>query len=415
MNRPSPEKIKKRRRPIFKWLTGARLVTVAPEYRESMLGLLILRKLIYSSMTLHSDGSLTFTVPLYEYKSFRTACDGAKIAYSAERSGGVPGFLMRYRLRAGITAGLLMMFAVIKLSTYFVSDVRITGNSGLTQAYVEEVLAAEGFSVGTYLPDVDFDLLCNDVLLHSRGLAWISVNMRGTVANVEVREILNEHKRVTEKKPANIVASADGQITEVCVYSGREVVAINDVVRKGELLISGLIDGGLSGVRFVTADGLVNAVTTRKLVIYVPFSEQTKQNTGKVTESVSLSLFGMKLTVVPRGGISGLFTGFTADDALCDVEVTKKKLTLFDSIAVPATIETTAYSEYELVDATLPLSEAVAKAMAQLRAQIEQIAAKADILERTDTLESDADGVTVTCELYCLENIAESVEFEVIK
>ena len=112
-------------------------------------------------------------------------------------------------------------------------------------------------------------------------------------AHVEVRETLDElPERERSSASANIVASEDGQITEVRVSGGRAVVGVNDIVRKGELLISGIMTVGEDGLRYEYASGQVFAKVNRQVTGEAALTQEKNVYTGQECTRRSVLFFG---------------------------------------------------------------------------------------------------------------------------
>ena len=129
---------------------------------------------------------------------------------------GLPDLGRRMLQRPGVPVGILLGIVLLWLSGRYVWDIRISGVETLSRREVLDTLASCGFSVGTPLRGFAADRLENRVLLEDRRIAWISVNRRGTVAYVQVREAVYP-PAPTEPAPANIVASRPGDARK---YSG---------------------------------------------------------------------------------------------------------------------------------------------------------------------------------------------------
>jgi hypothetical protein len=68
------------------------------------------------------------------------------------------------------------------------ADIRVDGNRELSDAEVIAELNASGLSLGKVRSKLDTDSIQNRVMISSDKISWISVNIIGTVAQVEIRE-----------------------------------------------------------------------------------------------------------------------------------------------------------------------------------------------------------------------------------
>ena len=74
-------------------------------------------------------------------------------------------------------------------------------------------------------------------------MAWLAVNLSGSVARVEVKERTLPPTPTDPNRPSNIRAARDGRIIEFSVYGGEAAVQNGDAVTEGMLLVSGVIEG----------------------------------------------------------------------------------------------------------------------------------------------------------------------------
>lgn len=120
---------------------------------------------------------------------------------------GIPQLFRRYGKRYGFYVGISVFIAALMFANNYVWRIEIYGNEKLTDEEVIDELERNGFRVGTNYKDVDFDVFHNRFLAASEDIAWLSVNMNGSVAYVEIREFLPEKEKenADENKGANIL------------------------------------------------------------------------------------------------------------------------------------------------------------------------------------------------------------------
>jgi similar to stage IV sporulation protein len=139
----------------------------------------------------------------------------------------------------------------------------------MTESEIRKELKAGGLFVGSYIPALHIGELENRVLLSSDTLSWITVNLDGTVARVQVIERTEPQAGETGRLPANLVAGADGQIELIQLYRGNCLVKMGQAVKKGELLVSGIYESASVGLRYTRAAGQVLARTERVIRLEV--------------------------------------------------------------------------------------------------------------------------------------------------
>lgn len=326
--------------------------------------------------------------------------------YTFERLPGIPKLYYRYKHRPGILAGAFLFFAVILLSQRIIWDFDITGNERTPDSEIIAALEAVGCSSGTLISDLDFGLIQNNCLMGENELSWISVNMDGNLARVEVREkrIVPIKYKPTEGMFANIIAAEDGVIELCRVKNGKAVVYPGNTVRKGELLITGVIDIGETGVRYEYAEGEVMATVYREIESFVPFSMQNQELTGEKKTEYQLKFFGKSIKLSPKGSI---------DYNLYGKIIENEKLSLPFGITLPIWMTKTVYSEMREETVSVTEEEAMRLAEKDAAAKLTEMADTLQVLSVSKDYETNDDGVRVTLGVYGVTDISANYGFTV--
>ena len=97
-------------------------------------------------------------------------------------------------------------------------------------------------------------------------IAWLSVNIIGTQARVELLEMQKKGNYIPDEKPHNVVAEEAGEIVYIDSLEGDDAVKVGQYVQKGEMLISGIVGCGEKGFKLVHARGSVKAKVEYKVI-----------------------------------------------------------------------------------------------------------------------------------------------------
>ena len=193
---------------------------------------------------------------------------------------GLPGDIATCMRRPGILMGI----ALALLLTFFASgrlwEIRIEGNHRLSDEQVIRALQDVGLTIGCSMKGLDVDAMENRLLMHSEEISWITINLMGTTAEVQIREKLPSLAEQESGAPANLVASRDGIIVGCEVLNGKIVARVGRAVRRGELLVSGLYDSAVMGYRYTRARGAVFAETERTFTVEIAYDDK-RQVTGR--------------------------------------------------------------------------------------------------------------------------------------
>lgn len=310
---------------------------------------------------------------------------------------GLPHLLAAYKKRAGILIGIPLFIGILWVSSLFVWEVHVVGNERVDDETILSGLSDLGFSVGSYIPGVDVKTLCNEYLINSDEIAWISVNIIGTRAEVQVRDVLPAGQ--SEKPtPSNLIAVRDGLIERIELSSGQSVVETGQSVRAGQVLVTGYYQGNNEAVyRLEPSVAKVYARTTRSFSVQVPLSGEKEQETGLECVCQSFLFFGNTIGISDRGAPYEKYNEETRTDLL----------TLFGRV-LPIGITSHIYRESARLPFKLTETEAAAIAREKIAALVAEELSDGEILSISSS--ESCDGITYTIEwmVYCIEDIARS-------
>ena len=370
---------------------GARLLNLFREYG-----------IVYRDFREDGDGGVRFTVGVIGGLEVVSVCRRRGIKIEKTDSFGIPHLLRVYRKRWGLAVGAVIALAIILMSDDYLWDIRVTGNESVTYSYVVEALSENGFRVGERLDSLDIDRIETLTLLSSDKLSWMSINMNGTVAEVQVREA-DAPLPPEEYRPANIIAERDGQIEYFELFSGEPAVKEGSAVRRGELLVSGVRDEKLGGFALTRAEGKVFAVTERDFEIEVPLEYEKKTALDSREVGKYVIFFSKEIKIFKSDSPKG-----ENCDTIDNVEVFR----FFGGARLPIGIRTEREIAYETSTERHGDGEAMEIAYYRLSREIDRELSEAQILKKTVTYELTENAYILRCTVRCIEDIGQTVEFD---
>lgn len=353
----------------------------------------------FRRMRRREDG-LYFTVALPDCALLERILSSRKITAKRLRDHGLEPILHRYRHRYGIPVGIGMFITILWLSGRFIWSMDVVGNENITDDEVLRRLDELGCSVGTYIPSIDFDKLHADFLISYDDTAWIAVNVSGTKATVELREMVKNPPVPDEDIPYNLIASEDGIIESLEVYRGDPVVEPGLLVRKGELLVSGVREFG-DQLGLVHARGHVFARVKREFIIEIPLEREVRTPTGNEYSEKYLKILGFSFK----------FSGNTGNlPAECDKIERESDIILFNTVELPVSMHETVYQEYTTTTERITEDEARTEAYNQLRDRMAELLDEGELLHREINAGLVGDAYVIECKLELVRDIALELE-----
>ena len=316
------------------------------------------------------------------------------------RRGGLPILARDMRRRPGLVLGCLLALLLMVGARLVLWDIEIEGNEQIPCEELRLELAAVGLAEGRYLPNLDGEAIALALRQGDGRIAYASVNLRGTVARVQIREAVVPPETVTA--PADLVAAVDGVVVLPLVFEGENLVREGDVVRVGQVLAAGVIPGNEGVMRITRAAGQVWARTVRTYEVEMPFFYEEKVYSGRRTYDVELIFFGFRGKVFKNTG--NLYIN-------CDIIQDIKMLTLPSGRTLPIGLAVTTHESFDRCEATRTAAEARRLALLELEGQIATESDGRKVISRTVETVVDDVGVRLVCTLVCEEDIAVVREF----
>ena len=200
-------------------------------------------------------------------------------------------FLWRYRLRFGIPLGLLFMTGFLFYGSNIVMTIEIEGNETATKTEILAMLEEQGIHRGSWIPSIDFSL-CEHILCSGiEELAWVGIRHTGNRLVVEVMEATPTPEMLQTRTPCNLVSQYDAQIVSFSIYTGQMMRLVGDGVRKGELLVSGVVMDETGHVAIRHAMGSIIGIYEQTQTFTCTYVQQMRTATGESTTRQYLDLF----------------------------------------------------------------------------------------------------------------------------
>ena len=346
-----------------------------------------------------------FSILLYMpyYKVYRKLRGESRYRKENRKRLGFLALIARYQKRKGLLIGFFLATALLIFSSLFVWDIKIEGANVIHENAIMEALEKRGLYLGAFIPSLDTESTEQAVVLDVEGLSFVSINLRGTVARIEVRERDNKEEIIDRTTPSNLIATADGQIDSLQITGGVAMVKCGETVKKGDILVSGVIDSAALGYRLVRARGEVFARTTKTYKAEISYETTEKVYTGKFFSQKSVKFFSKTIKLFGKDSIS---------HSSCDKIESEKRIYLFGLIALPVFITETHYAEYEICQKTLTSEEALKLAQKQIFELRENELSDAEILGIHTSVNEDGTTLSLVQQVECIIDITEEVRIE---
>lgn len=397
---------------LTNYLRGYVSVTVWGASPEQLLNLCARHRVGFWALEWVDETEFRFTVPWRAYPRLEQLARKTMCELRRPKRRGLPVLALNLGRRWGFVAGLALCLLALCVLPRVILTVDVEGNETVPTAVILNELARLGLRPGAYGPLLEERELANAALIELDELSYLSVNLYGCRAQVQVEEAVKPPALTDTSIPADLVSVAGGIVTQVTATAGQPLVQEGQTVLPGDVLVTGFMDLpeiGYSetdaGRYVVRASGQVWARTWRTLCAKIPLNAQVKAYTGATRSLYSLDFFGRRVNFYQNSGISyGRY----------DKIVETKALTLPGGATLPVAFTRETAREYETTPTQLDPDSAAALLERDLRSELEEILQQTDgsCLRSHCTTGSDGEILTVTLLAECTEQIAQTVDRE---
>ena len=392
-------------RKVLNYLRGQVTVEVESAAPERVLNLCAAHGIPFWGLTWLSELRLRAAIDRAELPRLRQVLTQTDAVLTVVRTEGAPEVWRQYRRRYVLLAAAGLLMLMMALGSTHIWAFQVTGNDTVPTETILRTLEKYGVALGAR-SRIQQEELRNHVLLELPDVVWLTVNMRGCTAHVQVVERQRPPHLYTDGEITNVVAARDGLVTSVQALDGEAQVMAGSTVTAGQVLISGVVDSDRRGYRLLHGMGQVWARTWYELSVSVPLTVREKgQETGAVTR-LAVDVGRNRIKIYGKGSMTG---------PDCDKMTLYHQARLPFGLTLPVTLVTERTVRYAAGETERSQEEARAEGEAQLMAQLRTALAQRDgslLHHRFDAVRQGT-RLVVTLHAECEEQIGVSSPLDI--
>ena len=210
---------------ILRWLRGYVIFEAVGRFPERLINLALVND-ITLVRPVGKKGILTAQVSVNDYRQLCRMRKKAMVRLKIKKKTGFPFILHKNRKRKGIALGTLIFAVLIYILSGFIWSIEINGNNAISIYEIQKDLRENGIYIGASKKNINVTETERKLELKSGHIAWISVNITGSTADVEISESYDMPEIVDKTKPCNLKAKKTGQILKMNVKEGQKSAAV---------------------------------------------------------------------------------------------------------------------------------------------------------------------------------------------
>ena len=284
---------------ILRYIRGYVSVCATGGFPERFLNLCHSRRINLWDVSLKED-TLSFRVIRSDFIKLRQIAKKSGVRIRITEKTGLAYKYRRYRKRVGVLTGIALFLAVHLFLSMFVWCIDVSGNSTISKTEILALAESCGLKQGTLKRSFDEIKAARSIAASYDGkITWLSVNIKGSLAVIELREDNRIIGEAEDRAPCNIVADFDGVILSAETYYGDCMVKRGNGVKKGDLLINGAIVNEDTSTTFYASKGKITALHEKEISLSESLTAEAEKL--KITDTkYRIGFFGLE---IPSGAL----------------------------------------------------------------------------------------------------------------
>jgi similar to stage IV sporulation protein len=314
---------------LLNWIRGILWVQISGTAPERFINLCCNKKIFIWNL-IQVDEGYQFCILARNYKKLKPIARKTKIVPKIKRKRGLVFILHRYKKRTGFFAGVVLCTVLIYIMSLNIWDISILGGSKYTPETMLKFLNENQVYTGIQKKKVNCQEIEETIRLTYKDIGWVSAEIRGTRLIIKLTETNMPAPAGPAIDPSHIVATKDVIIKDIITRSGTPMVKAGDVVKKGDILVSGIItimdDFGVEIRREpVVADADIRCSSYYDYKDVFSMNYIDKNYSGKAKKGYYITVFGKKLFLYNPSNSYDIY----------DIIVNEKTLHITDSFYLP--------------------------------------------------------------------------------
>lgn len=227
-----------------------------------------------------------FSICVNDFKKIHTIVRKTGICPHIEKKMGFP-FVFYHLIRNWtFSSGFVFFLVLLALMSSFVWEISFHGQSTYTKETLQKTVNELGIHRGMKRNRLNCDDIEKGLRQKYPDISWVSAEEKGSRLVISIKEAEKVVKRQSEEMPCHLIALEDGIVKELSVNRGIALVKKGQKVKKGQILIQGIIpitDDGDQVVEKmpVTAKGTIKLYVEKEFTHRVSGKKKIKKYTGK--------------------------------------------------------------------------------------------------------------------------------------
>ncbi len=203
-------------------------------------------------------------------------------------------FIKQYYL---VLIGVLFLFTLLYINSYRVNAIKFNMTTPINSSIESRIRQSFKRLFCFNFSNLNYNAFSKSLRLEYVEYPYIEVYSKNNNIMVEIYSYDDKYpNKIDNLSAGNIIAKKDGIIDSYYIYNGNSLISKNKYVKKGDILISGDLNGNT-----VTSKGLVMAYTYEKVNLDIAKKEKLEVETENTQRYYQVCFFNNGFSINKKG------------------------------------------------------------------------------------------------------------------
>ena len=381
---------------LLNYILGYVRITVEGYYIERFINICRKNKIIIWNLKRDKSVRLNLNIGIKDFKKIKKIAKKTKCKVKIIKKKGLPFLFNRYKKRKIFFGFLLLILVLIGISSNFIWNIEIKIENAEQLDNIYEDITSAGLETGKMKNKINTKEIINQIRLKRNDIAWMGIELKGTNAIVKLVKAESKPDIVDEEDYCNIVSDKVGVITKINAKNGTLAVNVGDTVKVGTVLINGWMEGKYTGIRYVHAQGDIEAKVWYTKSTKILYNTTERSETGNIENKYKIKFNNFEINLSKRVSKFKIYDTIDAE----------KKFKLFSDFYLPITLIKTTNKEEKEETKNYDFEQAKNLGVQQLEEELNKnITDNNKIVNKNINTYEKEDGLEVVVTYEVLENI----------
>ncbi len=381
---------------LFNYVLGYVNIKIEGFYIERFINICKSKGILLWNMKREKSSILYANIGINDFKIIKNIARTSNCNIKLNKKMGLPFVFNKYKKRKVFFILLLLVLVILLISSNYIWNIEIIGDSEINKNEIIEELKNKGLSIGIAKNKLDVKSVINDIRMEREDIAWMGIDIKGTNAIVEIVKTDEKPEIVKSDEYCNIISEKSGIITKINVSNGTAKVKIGDIVKKGDVLVEGKLEGKYTDPIYVHATADIEIKTWYSIRKNFEYKQVIEQRTGNSETKYSIKINNLQINLYK------VLSKFENYDTINE----NKKLSLFSNFYLPVEIIKQENYEKEYKTVQYSKEELKKKSINELEEELnKQINDEKNILDRYVNIKENNSYIDVELVYEVLESV----------